>query len=804
MIDDGGELFGNQTILSNGRTAVDGYQALAELDGNHDGVIDATDAAWQELRVWVDNGDGTTQEGELKTLDELGITSLSLQKSPETSADSSGNEKQLIGTFTWADGTTGEMHDYLFAVDEKNTYNKTSVAVSDEVANELYLPGSGMLESSWQLMMKSGDSSLQSLLHEYQDATSPDTKSELLDQILYTMAGNTDDKSGRGSYIDARQLNVIEKFFGTKFNNGKNPNKWNAPLLADLYGNIKRFYEGWLSAQTTAAEYMSKIALALDDETGKLFIDFTGVKSALDEKIAEDFNSGRDALADFANTIHAVGLSDLAEYDAMCQEFIAENDELAVAIYTTGRNIIRGTDGDDTLHDNSSNSIILGGSGNDKLTAHGNDVMLFGGKGNDELHGTRGDDPYYWGDTAGIGTVSYVWNVGDGNDTIINVSNLERAKKACGASYLRLGIGITADSLEFIRDNDNIRIKYTKTDETITIRDWFKDDAYKLTGIVFADGSYMGAKELYEKAGAFPITEGDDTLVGSSGTDTLDGGAGNDYLEGGYGDDTYVWGNGYGNDTICNAVTRYGSYVEGGADALLLKDVDADSLKWSVSANDLVAANTQTGETLTLKNWYADKLNRLDYAKFEDGTILTNDEIDVLAQTTNGTDDAETLKGGDAMDDIIYGNGGNDSIYGNNGNDTLDGGAENDYLEGGYGDDTYVWGSGYGNDTICNVVKRYGSYVEGGTDLLQFTDETLSEHVFWRSENNDLIATLSDTGEILKIQDWYKASANRIDQISFSDGTIYTADEIDLCISTFQPTVTGVSTSAGVTLSHSI
>lgn len=84
------------------------------------------------------------------------------------------------------------------------------------------------------------------------------------------MAGNTDDKTSRGSYIDARQLNVIEKFFGTKFNDGKNPNKWNGPLLADLYGNIKRYYEGWLSAQTTAAEYTSKISLALDDETGKL------------------------------------------------------------------------------------------------------------------------------------------------------------------------------------------------------------------------------------------------------------------------------------------------------------------------------------------------------------------------------------------------------------------------------------------------------------------------------------------------------------------------------------------------------
>ena len=51
-IDDGKELFGNQTILRNGRVAADGYQALNELDGNHDGIIDVTDARWKDLRVW--------------------------------------------------------------------------------------------------------------------------------------------------------------------------------------------------------------------------------------------------------------------------------------------------------------------------------------------------------------------------------------------------------------------------------------------------------------------------------------------------------------------------------------------------------------------------------------------------------------------------------------------------------------------------------------------------------------------------------------------------------------------------------
>ncbi len=37
------ELFGNQTLLQNGQMAVNGLQALAALDRNHGGMIDAQD-----------------------------------------------------------------------------------------------------------------------------------------------------------------------------------------------------------------------------------------------------------------------------------------------------------------------------------------------------------------------------------------------------------------------------------------------------------------------------------------------------------------------------------------------------------------------------------------------------------------------------------------------------------------------------------------------------------------------------------------------------------------------------------------
>ena len=73
MIDDGGELFGNATRLVNGIPALNGYQALAELDswtfgGNGDGRIDSADPSYGHLRLWMDeNHDGLSQPAELVT-----------------------------------------------------------------------------------------------------------------------------------------------------------------------------------------------------------------------------------------------------------------------------------------------------------------------------------------------------------------------------------------------------------------------------------------------------------------------------------------------------------------------------------------------------------------------------------------------------------------------------------------------------------------------------------------------------------------------------------------------------------------
>ena len=104
-INDGGELFGNSSPLANGSKAADGYAALREFDLNQDGVIDAKDAVYQDLRVWVDgNGDGVSQAQELQSLSQWQIASVSTQAS-QSNTFNSGNWVGLTSHYTSSDGS---------------------------------------------------------------------------------------------------------------------------------------------------------------------------------------------------------------------------------------------------------------------------------------------------------------------------------------------------------------------------------------------------------------------------------------------------------------------------------------------------------------------------------------------------------------------------------------------------------------------------------------------------------------------------------------------------------------------------
>ena len=119
LINDGTELFGDATPAYEAGTTnpstgsgltVDGFAALAQEDTNGDGIVNSGDANFANLRVWQDlNQDGVSQDGELKTLSELGIESFNVASINHSQLLANGNQIADTGTFTRMDGTSGKI-----------------------------------------------------------------------------------------------------------------------------------------------------------------------------------------------------------------------------------------------------------------------------------------------------------------------------------------------------------------------------------------------------------------------------------------------------------------------------------------------------------------------------------------------------------------------------------------------------------------------------------------------------------------------------------------------------------------------
>jgi hypothetical protein len=110
-IDNGTELFSNVSPQPNSGTESKlGFRALAVYDqpasgGNGDGVIDQRDAVFSKLLVWVDkNHDGISEPGELLTLQQAGIQSISVHYEFSNWTDVYGNQFRYRSKIAFAGG----------------------------------------------------------------------------------------------------------------------------------------------------------------------------------------------------------------------------------------------------------------------------------------------------------------------------------------------------------------------------------------------------------------------------------------------------------------------------------------------------------------------------------------------------------------------------------------------------------------------------------------------------------------------------------------------------------------------------
>ncbi|WP_341908625.1 calcium-binding protein [Polaromonas sp. YR568] len=389
------------------------------------------------------------------------------------------------------------------------------------------------------------------------------------------------------------------------------------------------------------------------------------------------------------------------------------NDNTREVSYTPpaqhGYDVLVGGAGNDLLLGQGNDDILFGGADDDTLygddrdnantpvEVHGNDY-LDGGSGKDTLYGNGGKDILIGGignDTldGGAGQDTYIYNVGDGVDTIIDTKSEN--------NIIRFGVGVNQDNL-------TLRLGSLMLDlgngDAVHIEGFDQNDVFNsvsLDGFEFADGGSLSTAELLARGFDLNGTEGDDLMIGTNTTDRINGFGGNDELQGGDGDDALDGS--AGNDTL---------FGQSGNDAL------------------------------------------------------------------EGGEGADQLIGGDGGD-ALQGGAGNDVLWGEAGDDILAGGAGNDLLQGGLGNDGYRFTRGDGEDRIYDNDATVGSI-----DWVEFSAGISTDEVsaFQPFGTYDLRLEIDGTTDALTISNYYFSAADKVEEIRFADGTVWTPETMPILV----------------------
>ena len=213
-IDTGAELFGDFTPMPNGTLAPNGFAALAALDSNGDGVIDASDPAFHELKLWRDTSqDGKTDSGELSSLADAGIVSLNLANTLKNQNLANGNQLTREGSFTRLDGTTGGMGEFKLALDTFDTKFANAIDVPESLKSLPDMQGSGSVRELWQAAAQSG--SVAAVLAQFQSAATRAEQKALLDTLITAWA----DTSGMAGSLEERasgKYRIVYEAFGNE------------------------------------------------------------------------------------------------------------------------------------------------------------------------------------------------------------------------------------------------------------------------------------------------------------------------------------------------------------------------------------------------------------------------------------------------------------------------------------------------------------------------------------------------------------------------------------------------------------
>ena len=828
QIDDGTELFGNNSVLSSGEKAANGFEALKDLDSNNDGIFNSSDTAWNQVKVWKDaNSNGVVDEGELLTLEQAGIENIDLNYQNSNAVDTNGNTVGQIGSFDKENGTQGNISDIWFNTDLMDTVDKTNIDIPADIAALPNVTGFGNVHDLHTAMALDTSGELKALVQQYAAETDSEARQQILYNIIYHWTGVQDEPiDGRdptqvyGKVIDdTRKLEALEEFMGEEYlgtwcwgERDPNPHGKAAPYILRAFDILAEYVNNELLAQTHYKPLLENVKLIWDNTTETWSIDVSGAVAQIQSLYNENAENGITTLREFEKLVKNCGYDNLqaiyeafrtygsltgSDLDAMFAKFgytygTDLNDDLTG---TAGVDEINGLAGNDSIYGGAGNDTLDGGTGNDNIFGENGDDILIGGEGNDYLIGGNGAD-------------TYIFNPGFGNDAI---DNSDDSASASEPDIIQFGEGILASKTTLGRQGYDliITVSYdpdengtTRPNDSIRVYSYFDQQGTSsatVNSIVFADGTTWDYEYVRDHWNSIPDANGGETLegnnenntingtnyndilIGNGGNDTINagngndrllGGTGNDTLNGGSGDDTYLWNWGDGMDTISDT---------GNHDKISFGDgITYSDLKFRQEGGNLrITVKNNENQGMLINGFFSSLDYKIEDLYFQDGSIVHLSEIPLTLhqlntdETINLTGNGDTVyaNGGDDRvnggqgNDTIFGGDGNDNIYGNSGNDVISGGKGDDTIDGGNGADTYIWNLGDGLDTIAQVSSE---------DIIKFGPGITFDNLSFRNDNGDLrIYVNGDDTQGVICKNFFGNDSYKSKQIIFNDGTSF-------------------------------
>ena len=661
LVDESGQTTHEELVFSARTDAADtDLEAFASLhDTNRDGVVDANDDYFSRLKVWVDNieRNGKVDAGEMKTLSELGITSINVGTDWRTVENLTQNELNAWDSSNSpsvqiVEGANGaESAKQAVVLKEGNTLfgvssfskNGQNYAVADialvtssqgyRVADD----GSGQLEFQIEGAGGNVESAIR-IVEEGQGATNINLATE---QVVGAIGADGNDTLNASGYTDGTSV-LLDGGAGVDTLTGGSGDDWlsggaDADNISGGDGDDTIFTDG-TDTLSGGAGYDIAITTGTDAQLS-LNLGSTGIEAAVGGDLADTLNGstasegvylsgqgGNDTLTgsaqadtlsggEGADTLRAgagddVVIVDKADLDSGVvvggdgEDTMIVSDTEAVTINMANYDfeIVVGGDGGDTITGTSGNDVIDGGAGGDKLTGGGgHDVLVI-----DEADKTRGEI-----------------NAGDGRDAIVidEVGGMNIDLKAYNAEIGIGGVGndqIDASNVttwtnsyqverqRWVEINDQGHGYWETYYETVTdsgsgtrLEGKAGDDT--LTGSAYVDELYGG--------------DGNDALHGGGSNDTLDGGDGNDKLDGGSGDNRYDFQRGDGHDTILaqsGGIHRLYFEESVSINDIWLQRLD-DNGNLSSSGDDLKILVLGEDQSVTIKDYFSTSATVADF-----------------------------------------------------------------------------------------------------------------------------------------------------------------------------------------------